>query len=684
MRGLAIGIDLGTAFCRAAAFQNGILQIIEDGFGNRWCPTAVMASQNGDCLFGNEHLGLQHIRSPNLLARLYRYLRTVTMPESCSKQRSTRELSQVTHALEALLGQIRQRAESQLQQVVQIAVVAVPAGLTYPERWLLRRVCGAAGLKRVRFISSSVAAGLDSSPTGHKYSAVVVSIGAGTTDIAVLTRDGGVLLVDSKFSDPWLGGVDFDDVIVDLCMKELEAEGHADAWRDPLRETYLARAAEQAKIELSTANTTEIELRFLAAKAGEEQTLRVSLTRDKLRYRTQHLTDAVTRTLHEALSAARGRRINDLVLCGGGGRLPFVVESVRNEVRSLSANYPWDARLRVSDDEAAVRGAAKYASGLVGEAEAIVILDCLSNSIGIESAGGNVSPIIVRSTCVPCEHRIELRTPTKRNAGIAIRLVETASSDQHDCVFLGQLLVSPERESGIEGKIHIGLEVNQEDRLTVRAGGCPSNWQASQTLDSDTVGAYGYPPVAPASAEDYGIPVDSALLENERERVRQEEQETLRHCFVRDVRTDARGIQWEAPRPPEDGDIAIPVAIGLVLLAISMVIAATYGSGGALILAAIFALIGVGNLCAALVNHARCRRYEETIESYRLRRDRIREQYRNPAVNPDSLTESRHQSPDRNHKEETGRPLPIVVCPDCKTRVVIKEDGTCPACGRQM
>jgi molecular chaperone DnaK len=411
----AVGIDLGTTnSVVAAVMEGGKAEVIPNAEGQRTTPSVVAFTEDGQRLVG-QVAKRQAILNPE--ATVYSVKRfigrkwdEVTEEAKAVSYKVVKgpndavriEIRGKQYAPEEISAQIlRKLAEDAgkfLGERVTEAVITVPAYFNDAQRQATKDAGKIAGLEVLRIINEPTAAALAYGLDKRGQETVMVfDLGGGTFDVSLLDVGDGLVEVRAVNGDGHLGGDDFDKRIVDWLADEFQRDQGIDLRADPQALQRLYEAAERAKVELSSSTQTQINLPFITADASGPKHLNTSLTRSKFEQLTADLVERCRGPVEAALADAKltADDIDEVILVGGATRMPAVQELVRRLTRGKEPN------MTVNPDEVVAIGAALQAGVLKGEVEDVVLLDVTPLSLGLETLGGVMTPVIDRNTTIP-------------------------------------------------------------------------------------------------------------------------------------------------------------------------------------------------------------------------------------------------------------------------------------------
>jgi molecular chaperone DnaK len=447
-----IGIDLGTTNSAMAFIEAGEPTVLENREGSRITPSVVAITRNGERLVGLPAKRQAVVNPENTIFSIKRLMgrkyddpevqRTMQMVPYKITRASNGDVRVVMGGREysppevsaMILQKLRVDVEAKLGEKITQAVITVPAYFNDSQRQATKDAGTIAGLEVLRIINeptaASLAYGLDKKTD---QIIAVYDLGGGTFDISILQLGEGVFEVKATNGDTHLGGDDFDQRIVDWLADEFRKEQGIDLRNDRMALQRLKEAAERAKIELSSALQTEINLPFITADASGPKHLVITLARAKLEQLVGDLIERTRGPVMKALEDAgiQASKVNEVVLVGGQTRMPAVIESVRKI-------FGKEPNKSVNPDEVVAVGAAIQAGVLRGEVKDVVLLDVTPLSLGVETLGGVTTRLINRNTTIPARKSEVFSTAEDNQPAVEVHVLQGERELAQDNKSLGR------------------------------------------------------------------------------------------------------------------------------------------------------------------------------------------------------------------------------------------------------
>ncbi len=478
-----LGIDLGTTNSCMAIMEGGEPTVIPNAEGGRTTPSVVAFTKDGDRLVG-QAAKRQAVTNPkNTIFSVKRFMgrsysevahEIELVPYQVVKASNGDahiKIGDKTYAPPEISAMILQKmktdAEAYLGEKITQAVITVPAYFNDSQRQATKDAGKIAGLEVLRIVNeptaASLAYGLDKK---HDEKIAIYDLGGGTFDISVLDIGDGVFEVAATNGDGHLGGDDFDQKVMDWLVQEFKKEQGIDLSKDPMAQQRLKEAAEKAKCELSSSNSTDINLPFITADASGPKHLNVTLTRAKLEQLVDDLIARAEGPVKTCMQDAKlsNSQIDEVILVGGSTRMPRVQSSVKH---LFDGKEPHKG---VNPDEVVAVGAAIQGGIMKGEVKDVLLLDVTPLTLGIETLGGVRTPLIERNTTIPTKKSEIFSTASDSQPAVDIHVLQGERKMARDNKTIGhfQLDGIPPAPRGVP-QIEVTFDIDANGILNVKA-----------------------------------------------------------------------------------------------------------------------------------------------------------------------------------------------------------------------
>ena len=487
-----LGIDLGTTNSAMAVVEGGEPRVLENAEGARTTPSIVAVGKNGERVIG-VLAKRQSVTNPlNTIYQIKRFIGhrydepevqkdiravpfEVRKAENGGIEVKMAEKWYRPEEISAMiLGKLKADAEAKIGEKITEAVITVPAYFNDDQRSATKAAGEIAGLEVKRIINEPTAAALAYGANKQKDEKIAVfDFGGGTFDISILEvgtsgggeESGGVIEVKSTDGDAHLGGKDIDQKIISWLADEFKKETGVDVLTDPLARQRLDEAAEKAKIELSSAMETEVNIPFLTSTDAGPQHLLVRMTRAKLEELASEYVDralAITKRAMEA-SPFQVNEINEVILVGGQTRMP----AIQSAVEKFFGKKP---NMSVNPDEVVAVGAAIQAGILQGDVKDILLVDVIPLSLAIETMGGVATKLVERNTAIPTSRTQTFSTASDNQPSVEIHVTQGERAMSADNKSLGRFMLDgiPPAPRGMP-QVEVTFDVDASGILTVKA-----------------------------------------------------------------------------------------------------------------------------------------------------------------------------------------------------------------------
>ena len=496
-----IGIDLGTTNSAVAIIEGGEPKIIENAEGARTTPSIVAVSKTGERLAGLLAKRQAVTNPENTVFGIKRFIGHTFDEDMVQKEKdivpyemqksSTGgievKIGDKWHRPEEVSAMILQKlkadAEAKLGEEVTEAIITVPAYFNDSQRKATKDAGKIAGLEVKRIINEPTAAALAYGFNKKKDEKVAVfDFGGGTFDVSILELGDDVVEVKSTDGDSHLGGKDIDQTIIDYLIAEFKKDSGIDIKSDRLALQRLDEAAEKAKIELSSATETEINIPFITSDANGPKHLLIKITRAKLEELADEFITRAMKITERAVEASPFKKdeIDEIVLVGGQTRMPKIIESVK----SFFGKEP---NKSINPDEVVALGAAIQGGIIAGDVKDVLLLDVIPLSLGIETMGGVATKLIEKNTTIPASKSQVFSTAADNQTSTEIHIIQGERSMATDNKSLGRFILDgiPPAPRGVP-QIEVSFDIDANGILNVKAKDKTSGKEQSIRIEASS------------------------------------------------------------------------------------------------------------------------------------------------------------------------------------------------------
>ncbi len=496
-----IGIDLGTTNSAVAIMEAGAPKIIENAEGARTTPSIVAVSKTGDRLVGLLSKRQAVTNPKNTVFGIKRFIGHTFSDPAVQKDKATVpyevkegpnggvlvKMSDKDYRPEEISAMILQKlkadAEAKLGEKVTQAIITVPAYFNDSQRQATKDAGQIAGLEVLRIINEPTAAALAYGFNKKKNEKIAVfDFGGGTFDVSILEVGDDVVEVKSTDGDSHLGGKDIDQKVLNYIADEYKKESGIDVRSDALALQRLDEAAEKAKIELSTATETEINIPFITSDANGPKHLLLKMTRAKLEELSREFVDRAMEITKRAMEASPFKvdQIDEVILVGGQTRMPMITEAAKKF-------FGKEPNKSINPDEVVALGAAIQGGILAGDVKDVLLLDVIPLSLGIETMGGVATKLIEKNTTIPSAKSQTFSTAADNQTSVEIHIVQGERAMASDNKSLGRFILDgiPPASRGMP-QVEVTFDVDANGILNVKAKDKTTNKEQSIRIEASS------------------------------------------------------------------------------------------------------------------------------------------------------------------------------------------------------